>query len=54
MTFFIVWKAYHQENFTDDKLKVFFFYKKVGSKEMLNFWPESWGNPFGNMQMFQL
>ena len=28
-------------------------YRKVGLKDMWNFWPESWVNPFKNMQSFR-
>ena len=30
------------------------FYRKVGSKEIWNFSPESWVSPFWNMQIYQL
>ena len=51
---FLVYKASFWENKIIKRQNQGLFYKKLGSNEIWNVWPESWVNPFGNMQMFWL
>ena len=54
MTFFWSKKPpFEKATSSNDKIKVFFT-EQIGSKDIWNSWSDSWMNPFGKMQSFQL